>query len=803
MSDDLRKLLAGAAPAAAPAQRSASRRLLEQCCEPILSAIRPAVPGLLLEALGPLAKSDDADEAKPAKQVLLRDRAFAQGLERALRAEIDAAVDDFVAHRTSDQVSAGGKLSLIDYGSMEFATVVESAGNRIRNSIDDIYVNVKLRVANLVGERELRDNEVPFRPALFNRAVYRALEGEDAPAADRLKLLKCFDAPLIEPVRQAFQALDRHLDALGAKAEYGRPAVHRSAPAGETKPAGAATIIGGGPGGNTHADQVLGALFQRLRFAPATYAPAAPVAQPGFAVPPDRSLGAATAAQFASLQETVPRIHAPAGGALIGTVDPQLIAAINDIQRLGAAAWSAPVSASTSGQPGPVQIMDAAQLRGALAEKAIRQVDKLTIEIVGLLFDRIQRDPHVPAPIKELLQRLQFPLIKVALTDPELFVAPAQPARRLMDRIASTSLGWTQEGEENERYLTEVQTAVQAVLDAPEGGLEVFQQALARLDAYLDEERTRDDDPIVRAKRALAEAEEREVMAINATIKIRSAFDGVLIESYLRDFLLTNWVRVLVAATLRDKEAPGQARRFVAIVPDLIWSVQPKINPDDRKRLVSTIPPVLTALREGLMMIDWPKPKMREFFGKLMNSHAQAVKALELAHRPPGTTVAAFEPSTMRIKLDGMQFAAADAPDSVLQDMRVSDDIVRHVLAANHVEVEHLTAENEPATATGGTVIALERKIAEFKRGDWFDLATGDVPQRVKLAWISPRRTLYLFTPARGFKPHSLTPATLRTLLRNGRLNKVESAPLFDRAVQDVVRDLQHAGESDIGGATA
>jgi chorismate mutase len=478
------------------------------------------------------------------------------------------------------------------------------------------------------------------------------------------------------------------------------------------------------------------------------------------------------------------------GAPLVISVD--LLNAINEIQKLSAVA----LSAAQQGKPAPDAAVEAAELRNRLIEKASAQVDKLTIEIVGLLFERINNDKHVPQAIKELLQRLQFPLIKVAVTDPALFVSADQPARKLMDRIASTSIGWTGEGEGNARYLAEVQKAIHTVLSATEEGITVFERALADFEAYLSDERTRDDDPVIRAKRALAEAEEREVLAINATIKIRSAFDGVQVESYLREFLLETWVRVLVAVMVRDREDKTTLRRYVGIVPDLVWSVQPKLGHDERKRLVATIPSVLGSLREGLLLVDWPKDRMQEFFGKLMNSHAQAVKALELAHGNPGVP---FEPGAMRIKLDGIKLDDITPPPTDTP-VQVPDEQVRQALASAHVDVNHLappsTSVTLPAADADLTDEALDTLIAGWKRGDWFNLRLGDIVERVQLRWVSPRKTLYLFMPAERRSGHSLSPESLRAYLRSGDLRPVEAEPLFDRVVNDVVSELQRTAPS-------
>jgi hypothetical protein len=276
-------------------------------------------------------------------------------------------------------------------------------------------------------------------------------------------------------------------------------------------------------------------------------------------------------------------------------------------------------------------------------------------------------------------------------------------------------------------------------------------------------------------------------------IKIRSAFDGVQIESYLREFLLETWVRVLVAISLRDGGDHTSVNKYLGIVPDLVWSVQPKLTQQDRKRLVTTIPPILGALRKGLMLIEWPKDRMQAFFAQLMNSHAQAVKALELAHGNPGVP---FEPSTMRIKLDGIRLDDTTPPPDD-QPLVIPEDQVKHALAAVDADVNYL----EPPTVDesveqmfpGLSDDQLDEQIERWKRGDWFDLKFGEITERMQLRWISPRRTLFLFMSSENKGGHSLSPESIRAYLRSGDLAPVEAEPLFERAVHDVVSGLQHS----------
>jgi hypothetical protein len=867
MSKDLRTLFANAKRPGAgggSAQRRADcRKVLEASWSPAWTVLRDRTSRLVAEALGATAK-DTSDQALSltAKKVLALDRQILERFEPALREQLKQALDDFVNQRGVDKPSVKGQLdslSLVDYGAMELATLVEAAASRALNSVDDEYTSVKLRIANLVRDPEIREAESPFRPALFFKALHQSIEGLKVLKDDELvQILPLFDGPLTKALIDVYKELDRFLQGQGYSADIARPTVWRNTTRGRLTQ-GAATGTGAGTGtggaGNTraaggegggvfgpNAEQILQALYQRLNLG----GPITPVSG-GFSgmggLPNMGELPAINPNVLASVPVMSPLATMlfgggmPAGGVAAqggdagvagmagvaggaagyggvgsgavgdgpivmgGThtvVSLDLLNAINDIQKLGAMA----LTAVQQGQPAPDASIDNTKLRSKLVEKAPEQVDKLTIEIVGLLFERINQDRHVPAPIKELLQRLQFPMIKVALTDPELFVSPDQAARTLIDRIASTSIGWTSEGDENLRYLAEVRKAVQTVLSSQETGLVPFEQALETFELYLLEERTRDDDPVARAKRALADVENREVMAINATIQVRTLFDGLQIESYLREFLLETWVRVMVASQLRSKADPKAMHRYMVIVPDLVWSVQPKLNPEERKRLVHTIPPVLSVLREGLALIEWPKERMQEFFGRLMNSHAQAVKALELAHGNPGVAAQPAADKMIRSRLDGFEFDLTKPAGPEQEPVRVNDDVVKQALAASNADVNHLAmpvSEPDDGVPTAIEMITdeeLDKIISGFKRGDWFNLILGDVTERVRLRWISPHQTLYLFTPADGRQAHSIVPNALREYLRRRELLPVEAEPLFERLLRGVANELQHSASA-------
>jgi hypothetical protein len=799
------------------ATRASAQRVIVWLRATMRKALEPLLPTAARDAIQVIDEDEQASATlkKSVRRLLVDQREFSSAFFTAVDREIDAAFDELFRDgaekppQPQDKPEGrAGALSLVGYDQMEEKMMLDRFAARLRNAVEEHFPDLTQLLAVALKVPGLGDRQNPFHPIHYCSALGEAVEALGFKGDQRIAVIKAYDDALARPLGEMYGELTRQLRQQGIEERTGAASAFKNSMAGfrNTFVAAGRPSQGGGSAGaitGATAEQLLSALYQRMKvpmvgpapvgavpIAPATGMPTGPLFERTDLATPV----APGAAGFANTGVAAPSSAmavAPGTPVQFAAIDPGLLASINEVQRLNALA----AVASRSGSASAVAISerDEAQLRAHVAERATKQIDKLVIELVGMLFDRIHQDKHLPGEIKTALSRLQFPIMKVALSDSDLFVSPLQPARRLMDRIASTAVGWIPEGEENQRYLAEVNRAVDTVVVAINEGPSIFEKALEEFEKYLAEERGRDDDPVVRAKRALEEAENREVMSINAAIGIRRAFDGVQLESYLREFLLDTWVKVMVTATMRERSQPDYARKFRDMVPDLVWSVQPKINPDDRKRLVKTIPAVLNTLREGLQLIEYAPTQTQEFFTRLMSSHAQAVKALEVAYgaAPP------VDAAALKQRLDEVKIEEPPPPvlGEVLEQLTIPASAIQSAAAANQAEVNML---DSPPTVAPEEMIPIEQlsdeqidqMIEHWERGSWFDLYTGQQVERVRLRWISPRRNFYLFTSAETGKAHSLAPLVLRGYVRAGRIRAAEQSPLFERAVGEVMRDL-------------
>ncbi len=462
----------------------------------------------------------------------------------------------------------------------------------------------------------------------------------------------------------------------------------------------------------------------------------------------------------------------PAGAALLG--------AINELQQLGLEGFHGAAFAGSGA--GSINAW-----RGHLVEKSTRTVDKLTIELVGMLFEHILQDKQVPAEIKAILSRMQFPVLKAALLDADFFASNTHPARRLIDRVAATAVGWEPYGDENERYRQRVENIVRSVLEKFDKDMGVFEKLLAEFDEFIAEIPQRESDPVARAKKVLEEAEKREILTINTTIQVRRAFEKVQLEPYMRDFLLGPWVQVLVAAGMRDAETPGFSKRFREVIHDVVWSIQPKGMGEDRKRLVAMIPEMMRILRDGLALIRMPEREQETFFNELMQSHAMAVKPVDQA----AYIKASLETSELRASIENMHITSNAPITTVAGGIRVSSGEVMRMAKEQNAEIEM----PELATDIGGLdrveEAGYDEQIGRWSRGTWFQLYDGKAMVKARLRWISPLRTLFLFSTDLEKTAQVMPPHVIKSYLKKGWLKPLEHTPLMKRAADGVVGDFE------------
>jgi len=759
------------------------------CCE-LMGRSFPTIVEVVRDSL---ATRWDFDVGSPLVQRLLATKAddLRDAFLRRLPQVQDQAFERLMAPRKSAALANeldAATLSLVNETEDGGEAIAARAARRMRGLVEEPLRDLQLIVSFLSGREHVPYADNPFGPdAVVPALLQGAIDVHLHPEA-WVFFLTSFEPDIGAEVGRIGQALLDHFRTHGVEARAIRrarrpvsaptPAAprHTAGGAGGAASATAPHAQGAGVGTGWAPSELEQGVAVRsgepvVHGAPASLAAAA---------------GDGQGEARAILKELLARLQANVSGDVLppltagqGSVAPNLLDALAELQNLGLEGIHGALFAGT-----PAGSINA--WREHLISQSSRTVDKLTIEIVGMMFDQVLRDAQVPSEIKALLSRLQFPVLKAALLDAAFFASSSHPARRLIDRIAAAAIGWEPYGDENERFRSEVDRLVREVMLKFDRDIGLFERALNEFEAFLGDIAPRDSDPIARAKRALEEAEKREVLTINTTIQVRRAFERVELESYLRDFLLGPWVQVLVQASLRDDQTKGYSKSFREAIHEIVWSVQPKATAEERRRLVELIPVLTRIIRDGLALIRFPQREQDEFLQNLMAAHAYAVKPTDQATYIRNS----LQSSEIRAKIDGLQLTASYPLTAIPGGVKVPTGAVLRAAAEHEVELSVPAALTDVGTIDKTEEARMDQDLSHWTRGSWFELWNGEAFIRARLRWISPLRTMFMFSSGPDNHTHVMSPDLIRSYLRRGYIRALESAPLTERAAHAVVAEF-------------
>lgn len=124
---------------------------------------------------------------------------------------------------------------------------------------------------------------------------------------------------------------------------------------------------------------------------------------------------------------------------------------------------------------------------GGIITKQVNVLDERSIDFVGMMFNAITHDPSLSSIIKNLLLSLQIPVIKVAMSDTELFQKETHPTRDVLDLISEAGKGVTEESD----YIYEnLENIVDGVLEDYDVDIDSFNTAADALRELINEEQS-------------------------------------------------------------------------------------------------------------------------------------------------------------------------------------------------------------------------------------------------------------------------------------------------------------------------
>ncbi len=385
---------------------------------------------------------------------------------------------------------------------------------------------------------------------------------------------------------------------------------------------------------------------------------------------------------------------------------------------------------------------------------SLSPADEDTLDLLGMMFDFVSADRHLPDPFHGALRRLQVPYLRAALGDPARVMAPESPARRLLEELSLTAVGWSPGSDRGGEVLAKAHETVDLVVREFWDDERVLERLLGDLRAFrlarerIAERRARRAAQSMRGSEQLAFARHNVAKLLSRRLQNRP------LPGLVRNLLERAWAHVMVLTVLRHGLNSEQWKRALATADELIWSVSFKRSEKAIKRLRTRMPVLARALSKGLKAVGYQDAEIDKILKHLARIHQALLREsgsdAVLVEVDPGGITISGESLLDQVDLDATE--VVDEPDGLSEML----DQVR-------------------AWPTGKWVI--------FHQDQGHDI-------RAKLSWISPITGQYLFVDQRGLRAAEKSLSELAQDLASDRVEPLDQASIVTRALGGIAERL-------------
>ena len=420
------------------------------------------------------------------------------------------------------------------------------------------------------------------------------------------------------------------------------------------------------------------------------------------------------------------------------------------------------------------------QQSSKLKRAASTEIEKATIEVVALMFQAILAEDRIPPTIRVWFARLQMPVLRVAISEPEFFGSLQHPARRLIDRMGSCVLGFDADVSGSAMEM-EIKRVVQVIEQYPETGRRVFQLVYDEFQKFLAKFLS-EQGSTAHVVSIAQQVEQKETLAIQYTIEMRSMLNDMPVRDEIREFLFKVWAEVLAMAAMRNGPQHEETQRLRRAAADLVWAASAKPNRADRSKVIADLPKLLQLLRLGMSMLGQDL--------KTQDGHIKLIS---------DTLADAFMSKTDAIsteRIDAMAKRLANLEDYLsdedVGDLPLDTESLVMMIGINASDIEVITDGGSQPTE------AMRAWAQELQLGAWFTLDHNGKVTHVQFAWCSERKQLHLFASSDG-RNFLIQARRLAAYLQAGLLVPTEEEALTVRATRDALAKLDANPERLLG----
>ncbi len=693
--------------------------------------------------------------------------------------------------RTHMQLSLNDQdigMSLIDHDEMEESLAVTNMVLKANNYCREELSHLNQRIGILLDNADLKNEGSPLGPVVVANSFRKSCEVLEVDIKVKLIVLKLFEKKVIEGLQPIYHDINQYLINNNVL-----PKITLRAKRNPISGAGMAGWIG--PSVTTQASQE-------------NYYGA-------HGLPADEQDLFSVFRQFYSTGNANSGVPASSGQAVVSADLLNALTMIQQQQYMGIGDTEVTLDASSIRQ-GSANILRNVKA-GGYADN-LGHLDDMTIEIVAMLFDYIFEDKDVPVAMKVLIGQLQIPVLKVALIDRSLFAKKSHPARRLVNELARSTIGWHAENCQEDELYNRIQDIVGRIQREFEDDVDLFARLHEEFKQYLEDLDKKTEENVEESARLLKGREKLMLSKAAVQNEIDRRINNDEINKLVRVFILHQWKNLLLVVHVTEGEESQAWKRDLSTMDDLIWSVLPKKTKEDKAILLNMLPDMLSRLSAGMAMLSLPDDIQEQFLTRLASYHGKAINedsrhAEELMEQEivkqgseEHILFVAKEPGQEQMQSSGQsgippveellvdEAIQEDATsENVLLDLSSgSHEEILKLVASGHLDVEEITLSGDEEIINHQANDLHTKMVQEMSLGTWVEFTQSDGARvRERLSWISQVTGVYLFTNRQGKKTSEKRLHELASEFRSGTAQLIEEVPLFDKAVSGLMHSIR------------
>ncbi len=674
---------------------------------------------------------------------------------------------------TGEERFSGDILSLVEHSDLEETIAITSITHRADNFFAENLWALQQRLALLNDGEKIDERTNPASPVQFCEALRKVLTNLDVDVKTKIIGYKLFDQDVIGMLGELYNELNDYLIRQNLlpnlrfavahdKAEAVREEVIQDDPseqhraeanlqqqavdAQQHQRRASDKLLNGAL--NPNDIQYQNSLLNAIRLLQTHVSQLLPAIQASAAAAPQANA-------IAAVPQTPP-------AQLQVYTGPQLVNVLEQMQAQAFQRSQEALADQTTGAPSVIAVQSAADVSRQMMEQiarenengAVEAGDMQTIDLVGMLFEYMLSDDHLPDSVKALLSYLHTPFLKIAFIDKGFFEQPEHPARVLLNSLAEAGVRWvSNDGSDQYDIFTKIKTTVFRLLHEFKNDVRIFAELLIEFNGYTNNVARRQE---LMERRALEKAQGEEKLReakLQVNYEVRSRTDNREMPSAILLLLLQPWSDYLSFVLLRYGDKSDSWTRALKVIDDLLWSLEPKTTQQDKVKQMELHDGLHAALERGFETIGYEQAKGR----KLLDAVASLQRMALLSRK------AEPAPAPMRSKLE--------------------------LLAAE--KAGQVVAHQHPVSTEEAKLVD-SLKMVEF--GTWFEFDGG---KRLKVAWYNKKTQHYMLVDQQGRKVSLAAGLQLARDMIAGRARIIAGStkPFFERALENIYHTLNERAD--------